>query len=146
MRLELISRIMVPNELLKCRCQADVAVGQVRHLSTTQDALLHPLLALETAPRSENSRPLLNILQKSRQSIGLTRMTWLITPSCHPTGELTMQQLNTKTVPVNLAAAIQIVSQVIRRRKKHDESPTAAADGTKPQPAMEATQRQPTFN
>ncbi len=56
-----------------------------------------------------------------------------------------MQQLNTKTVPVNLAAAIQIVSQVIRRRKKHDESPTAAADGTKPQPAMEATQRQPTF-
>ena len=39
-----------------------------------------------------------------------------------------MQQLNTKTVPVNLAAAIQIVSQVIRRRQKRDESTSAPAE------------------
>ena len=30
MRLELISRIMVPNELMKCQDQADVAVGPSR--------------------------------------------------------------------------------------------------------------------
>ena len=57
-----------------------------------------------------------------------------------------MQQLNTKTVPVNLAAAIQIVSQVIRRRKKRDESTSAPANRIKPQPAMEASQRQSTLN
>jgi len=33
-----------------------------------------------------------------------------------------MQQLNSKTVPVNLAAAIQIVSEAIRRRKERNES------------------------
>ena len=53
-----------------------------------------------------------------------------------------MQQLNIKTVPVNLAAAIQIVSQAIRRRKERDESTIAAALGEKPQPAMEAAHRQ----
>ena len=57
-----------------------------------------------------------------------------------------MPQLNTKTVPVNLAAAIQIVSQVIRRLQERDESTSAPAQGMKPQPAMEAAQWQSTFN
>jgi hypothetical protein len=39
-----------------------------------------------------------------------------------------MQQLNSKTVPVNLAAAIQIVSEAIRRRKERNESQTVNPD------------------
>ena len=53
-----------------------------------------------------------------------------------------MQQLNAKTVPVNLAAAIQIVSQVIRRLQERDESTSAPANRIKPHPIMEAEQRQ----
>lgn len=54
-----------------------------------------------------------------------------------------MQQFNIKTVPDNLAAAIQIVSQVIRRRQERVDSLVIPTDGKKTLPASEASHRQP---
>jgi len=42
-----------------------------------------------------------------------------------------MQQYNIKTLPDNLAAAIKIINEAIRRSQERDDSPASSADGKK---------------
>ena len=49
-----------------------------------------------------------------------------------------MQQYNIKTLPDNLAAAIKIINEAIRRSQERDDSPASSADGKKLQTAMES--------
>ena len=54
-----------------------------------------------------------------------------------------MRQYNVKTLPDNLAAAIKIVSEAIRRRQECVDSLVIPTDGKKTLAAREASHRQP---